>query len=475
MKAYLDEWLAHCHNVAMLEEGIAQRLASMPRMSGETTDQWIRRILGELTALLNSLKSSVKQIVRRMLRQVIPVVNEVTIRIGMFSDDDNLSEFTEKARVKLADDINKPSVWRNLVRTAVQKANNDANDEIMDANKDLILGYQWIATLDSRTCPRCAVYDGMIWYIAPQRGQKSARSRPSIPLHPNCRCTYVPVLRAAKDIEKRLKLTPGSLNSDILTGQPNERLSYDEWLASVPEDVQKSALGERFDLFKKGVPMDRFVSGGRILDPEDIDVSTKIKKVPHAKVKRDIRKKVETGDVSPEVPTLAKKASARATVKKSRSRKVKESVRRLAVGKLREREIRRRVVIDGEKHEEIYDVFEYFDAPISKMQEWVDQFEDLPIPDITTRGLDLRWPSRHLSVTETGEGFTEEIQRYPGPGSVGVQVHPRAASDLLTDNDKQALVAESPQCVYHGALIPVERRGTFVRFRCPCGQKWKSV
>lgn len=64
-----------------------------------------------------------------------------------------------------------------VVRTAVQHVATVARHEMFAANEDIIEGYQWIATLDSRTSSQCRSLDGQIF--------KTGKG-PLPPLHPNC-------------------------------------------------------------------------------------------------------------------------------------------------------------------------------------------------------------------------------------------------------------------------------------------------
>ena len=56
--------------------------------------------------------------------------------------------------------------------------------------RDEIGGYQWSALLDHRTCPICKSLDGT--YFEPG---DSALAELKPPIHPNCRCILVAVLR----------------------------------------------------------------------------------------------------------------------------------------------------------------------------------------------------------------------------------------------------------------------------------------
>lgn len=73
-----------------------------------------------------------------------------------------------------------------LARTVINGVCNNARVETIKENSDVIDGIKFVGTLDGKTCPHCASYDGHIW-----RGEDMASARRP-PIHPNCRCTLVP-------------------------------------------------------------------------------------------------------------------------------------------------------------------------------------------------------------------------------------------------------------------------------------------
>ncbi|MBR4753490.1 MAG: minor capsid protein, partial [Thermoguttaceae bacterium] len=73
-----------------------------------------------------------------------------------------------------------------MARTIINGVSNNTRMETMRANSDVIDGVKFIGTLDGKTCPHCASYDGQIW-----KGDDMANARRP-PIHPNCRCTLVP-------------------------------------------------------------------------------------------------------------------------------------------------------------------------------------------------------------------------------------------------------------------------------------------
>lgn len=77
-----------------------------------------------------------------------------------------------------------------LTRTAIQTANIQAQERIFNANNHLIKGYKWVATLDNRTCIRCALLDCTEYGLNEER--------PPMPLHPRCVVGETPVFAPDK-------------------------------------------------------------------------------------------------------------------------------------------------------------------------------------------------------------------------------------------------------------------------------------
>lgn len=128
-----------------------------------------------------------------------------------------------------------------VVRTAVAHTANNAAEELYRANDDLVLGVQWVSTLDGRTTAICASRDGQIYPVG---------SGPRPPAHWRCRSTTVPYLG------EEYQGTRASVN-----GQVSARITYGEWLAKQKPKVQDEILGSaRGKLFRDGkMPIDRFI------------------------------------------------------------------------------------------------------------------------------------------------------------------------------------------------------------------------
>lgn len=80
------------------------------------------------------------------------------------------------------------------VRTAVNHTANAAQIAWGEANKDVVLGFEWSSMLDDRQCDECEGLNGSFVPVGdndPPDGMAVANQTP--PAHPQCRCTLLPV------------------------------------------------------------------------------------------------------------------------------------------------------------------------------------------------------------------------------------------------------------------------------------------
>ena len=131
-----------------------------------------------------------------------------------------------------------------LARTALNGTANQARMAVLEENDDLLKGYQWVATLDSRICLQCAGLDG--------KNYESMEGRIQPPAHVNCRCTLVPVLKSEEELGlppvKGIKSTRASMNGQVPASQ-----TYGRWLKDQPVSVQEDVLGKtKAKLFRDG-------------------------------------------------------------------------------------------------------------------------------------------------------------------------------------------------------------------------------
>ena len=137
-----------------------------------------------------------------------------------------------------------------VVRTSLAHTANVARNVVYEKNKRVIKGYEWVATLDSRTSAVCRARDGKIY----RKGRG-----PLPPAHPNCRSTTIPVIKSLKEMGLDTKDLPQETRASM-NGQVSAELNYDQWLRKQPRAFQDEVLGKsKAQLFRAGVTMERFV------------------------------------------------------------------------------------------------------------------------------------------------------------------------------------------------------------------------
>lgn len=121
------------------------------------------------------------------------------------------------------------------VSTSVAHTTSQARAQSAETNKDILKGEKWSATLDSSTCPRCAVLDGKVFDLG---------DGPTTPEHVNCRCVRVPVLKSWEEMGiKGPKLPVGARAS--MDGQVPGDLTFGEWLKAQPPHRVADVLGSK--------------------------------------------------------------------------------------------------------------------------------------------------------------------------------------------------------------------------------------
>lgn len=139
-----------------------------------------------------------------------------------------------------------------LARTITNHMSSAARELTMRENEDVLDGWKWVATLDTRTTLICGTRDGKVY---PLDGDVAFP-----PAHFNCRSTAVFNVKDEYDLGKDLEGQRPSRGADG-TKQIGANTSYEEWLRKQPPEFQDEILGkDKADLFRKGnVPFDRFV------------------------------------------------------------------------------------------------------------------------------------------------------------------------------------------------------------------------
>jgi SPP1 gp7 family putative phage head morphogenesis protein len=114
------------------------------------------------------------------------------------------------------------SAARRVARTAGLQAATEMQLAASEEIPGLVIGYQILAVLDSRTRPEHRKRSGTVYYRNPRPGQKGMKEMPRPPIEPdgtiswNCRCFCSPVLPT--DTPDDLSLA-GSLTFDPVAGR----------------------------------------------------------------------------------------------------------------------------------------------------------------------------------------------------------------------------------------------------------------
>ena len=119
-----------------------------------------------------------------------------------------------------------------IARTAIQDYNRQVKESVWADNSDALRGlqYEWVAALDSRTCPTCAPLDGVV------KDKKS--DFPDTPVHTNCRCVVVIV---DPDSEANMRVGQQVLAPD------------EDMPAEGGYKTKKAVKGQKLRRFNKGI------------------------------------------------------------------------------------------------------------------------------------------------------------------------------------------------------------------------------
>lgn len=129
---------------------------------------------------------------------------------------------------------------QGMVKTTISHMASAGKSEFAKQNKDLIIGEEWVSTLDSATSPTCRARDGK-QYLFSEYG----KSYPKPPAHINCRSTLSPILSPEYDFTREGRKRPAVTEVDgkAKAEQVSGSTTYYEWLKRQPAPVQDKALG----------------------------------------------------------------------------------------------------------------------------------------------------------------------------------------------------------------------------------------
>ena len=138
-----------------------------------------------------------------------------------------------------------------LARTFVATTVHQVRDEVYRANEDVIKGYQWKATLDSKTRIEHSVRDNLVWDLEHKPvGHKLPWH--NVPWGYNCRCIYSLVLKSYEELGLEGIDIPENMRSSM-DGRVPKATSFDEWLKGKDEAFKEKYLGAgRYEMYKSG-------------------------------------------------------------------------------------------------------------------------------------------------------------------------------------------------------------------------------
>jgi len=127
-----------------------------------------------------------------------------------------------------------------MVRTSLQHVSNSAQQMVYEDNNDIVEGYIWISTLDSRTSTTCKGLDGRFFKLG---------KGPIPPIHINCRSTTIPKVAGVDLLAETSRASKGGSGGKQVPASQ----TYYEWLKTQPAAFQNDALGmTRAALFRQG-------------------------------------------------------------------------------------------------------------------------------------------------------------------------------------------------------------------------------
>ena len=142
-----------------------------------------------------------------------------------------------KADRKVARDV------ASYVRTQVQTTANDVAGQMHRENDDIVRGEQYIATLDTDTCPICGPLDGQVFGLRD-------RNIPRPPRHPNCRCFMSPVLKDWREMGLPDSMPRAAKRA--LNGKPANKTEWSDWVQRNPQRLERVLGPGRADLIESG-------------------------------------------------------------------------------------------------------------------------------------------------------------------------------------------------------------------------------
>lgn len=123
---------------------------------------------------------------------------------------------------------------RQMARTSVMSVANQAAQETYKANPRILKGWQYVATLDMRTCTACASLDGQVFPLG---------EGPVPPRHPNSRSISIPVVKSYDELGINREEYSNKVRASM-DGQIASPRNMESWLKGQSVARQETILGK---------------------------------------------------------------------------------------------------------------------------------------------------------------------------------------------------------------------------------------
>jgi len=223
----------------------------------------------------NTLKESLGKVYRSKVYTGLKVNDLIINSAGTYSEQIASISLSQQRRIKnvvktgmaanlavnkiaknVGDSIDLPSAQlKTLSRTAITETSSDISNATYKLNEDVLDGYQYVATLDSRTSLICGRLDGKVFRLDDKRGVRP-------PQHFNCRSTTVPIVKSYEDIrdtksprisKRRLQRISKSKRASF-NGQVPSETNFPKFLSEQDDSFKLAVLGNkrRVEIFNTG-------------------------------------------------------------------------------------------------------------------------------------------------------------------------------------------------------------------------------
>ena len=242
-----------------------------------------RNGISELKALANTsskfhnstLKQSLGKVYRSKVYTGLKVNDLIINSAGTYSEQIASISLSQQRRIKdvvkkgmienlavnkiaknVGSSIDLPSAQlKTLSRTAITETSSNVSNATYKLNEDVIDGYQYVATLDSRTSLICGRLDGKVFRLDDNRGVRP-------PQHFNCRSTTVPIVKSYEDLrdtkssrisKRRLQRISKSKRASF-DGQVPSEINYEKFLSQQDDNFKLAVLGNkrRVEIYNTG-------------------------------------------------------------------------------------------------------------------------------------------------------------------------------------------------------------------------------